>query len=152
MGFFDTPIKTPTIPGKTDTGGFFDSGTMPFIRPTPVEQPSFASKALTFGKNLVKGIVEPAASTIAAPIQLGAELSGMTAEQVDAATKNFFGDWVAPTAKTYADIPKAIGRGIQTVALGGVPGISSALGQATVGGAAFGLGQSMEQGNPILSK
>ena len=52
------------------------------------------------------------------------------------------GGIVAEAPKNMADVKKDVGRGIQTVALGAGP---------VAGGAAFGLGNSLEQGNDLLS-
>lgn len=55
----------------------------------------------------------------------------------------FSGGIVAPAPENFADVKKDVGRGIQTVALG--------TGAPIAGGAAFGLGSSLEQGNDLLS-
>lgn len=53
------------------------------------------------------------------------------------------GGIVAEAPETWGDVKKDIGRGIQTVALG--------VGAPIAGGAAFGLGSSLEQGNDLFS-
>lgn len=115
-----------------------------------VPKPTLGSKVLSVGKALVKGAISAPVTLMARPAQMIAGLAGATPEQQDAMYKSW-GGIVAPVARNNGDIMKDVGRGIQTVSYGGVPGISSALGEATLGGAAFGLGSSMEQGNPVLS-
>ncbi len=82
----------------------------------------------------LKGLVSAPATLIARPIQLGAELLGATPEQVN---KYDLGGIVAPVPQNTSDVVKDVGRGIQTVALG--------TGAPLAGGAAFGLGSSLEQ-------
>jgi len=94
-----------------------------------------------FFKSLAK-----APLTIAArPFQAVAELAGASAEDVNKFTSNIpvIGKAIAPVPKNFSDVKKDVGRGVQTVAFG-MPGIAS-------GGAAFGLGASLEQGNDLFS-
>lgn len=93
-------------------------------------------------KSMAKAIVSPVATMLARPFQAGAALLGASGESIDKWTKNNLGDWVAPTPKNMGDVKQDVGRGMQTVALGMGP-IS--------GGAAFGTGMSLEQGNDLLS-
>jgi len=95
-----------------------------------------------FFKSMVKGVVSPVATMLARPFQAGAELMGASAETVNSYTKGNFGDWVAPVPQNFSDVKKDVGRGLQTVALGLSP---------AAGGAAFGSGMSLEQGNDLLS-
>lgn len=95
-----------------------------------------------FLKSVAKGIISPVATMIARPFQAGAELLGASAETVNKYTKGNFGDWVAPVPQNFSDVKKDVGRGIQTAALG--------LGPVS-GGAAFGTGMSLEQGNDLAS-
>lgn len=92
-----------------------------------------------------KGLFSAPATIVARPFQAVAELAGATSEQVDAATKKIplVGGLIAPVPQNAADVEKDVGRGIQTVALG--------TGAPIAGGAAFGLGASLEQGNDLFS-
>jgi len=94
-------------------------------------------------KSMAKAIVSPVATMLARPFQAGAELLGASAEDVNKFTKGNFGDWVAPVPQNFGDVKKDIGRGMQTAAMG--------LGPVS-GGAAFGTGMSLEQGNDLFSK
>lgn len=82
----------------------------------------------------LKGLVSAPATLIARPIQLGAELLGASPEQVN---KVNLGGIVAPVPQNASDVVKDVGRGVQTVALG--------TGAPLAGGAAFGLGNALEQ-------
>jgi len=93
-------------------------------------------------KTMTKAIVSPVATMLARPFQAGAALLGASGESIDKWTKNNLGDWVAPTPKNMGDLKEDVGRGMQTVALGMGP---------VSGGAAFGTGMSLEQGNDLLS-
>lgn len=53
------------------------------------------------------------------------------------------GGVIAPTPENFGDVKKDVGRGIETIALG--------TGAPLAGGAAFGLGNSLEQGNDLFS-
>lgn len=61
----------------------------------------------------------------------------------DANWKPSAGGIIAEAPENFGDVKKDIGRGIQTVALG--------VGSPLAGGAAFGLGSSLEQGNDLFS-
>lgn len=93
-------------------------------------------------KSMAKAIVSPVATMLARPFQAGAELLGASAETVNKYTKGNFGDWVAPVPQNFGDVKKDVGRAAQTVALGMGP---------VSGGAAFGAGMSLEQGNDLMS-
>ena len=145
MGFFDTPISTSTKSKAKSAEGFFDTGTIPYVPPVQPEQPSTMGKVGGFVKDIAKAIVSPVATLAARPVQLGAELLGATPEQVNKVT---LGGLVAPVPMGFADVKKDVGRGIETAALA-LPGMSVT--KSALGGAAFGLGSSMEQGSKILS-
>ena len=94
---------------------------------------------------LAKSLFTAPATIIARPIQLGAELimPGDNTEAIDRFSREKLGGIVAPIPMNAGDVKKDVGRGIQTVALG--------TGAPLAGGAAFGLGSSLEQGNDLLS-
>ena len=93
----------------------------------------------------LKSLVKPVATMIARPLQLGAELlmPGDNTAELDKFSKEKLGGFVAPIPQNVGDVKKDIGRGVQTVAFG-MPGLAS-------GGAAFGVGASMEEGNDLFS-
>lgn len=95
------------------------------------------------GDGLLKGLVKPATTMLARPFQAVAQLAGATAEDVDKFSEEKLGGFVAPVPRNLGDVKKDVGRGIQTVALG-LPGLAS-------GGAAFGVGMSLEEGNDLFS-
>lgn len=88
-------------------------------------------------KVLAKSIVSPIATLAARPVQLGAEVLGASAEDVNKATKKIAGDWVAPVPQTGADVMKDVGRGFETVSLG-VGGALPKLGAGALGKTALG--------------
>lgn len=100
--------------------------------PQEEEKPSF-----------LKSLVSAPLTVLARPVQAGAELLGASAEDVDKFSKEKLGGFVAPVPKNIGDVKKDTGRAVQTVALG--------TGAPIAGGAAFGLGSSLEQGNDLLS-
>lgn len=105
---------------------------------TKIQQPEQKN---SFLGNLVKAPL----TTLARPIQAIAEYAGASSEAVDKATSKIplIGKLIAPVPQNGADVKKDVGRGIQTAALG--------LGPVS-GGATFGLGNSLEQGNDVFSK
>lgn len=113
-----------------------DSGTL--ATSIPKDDPS---KLAEFAKS----IFSAPATLLARPIQAGAELFGASADTVDADTKKipFLGSLIAPVPRNAGDVEKDIGRGAETVALG--------TGAPIAGGALFGAGASLEQGNDLLS-
>ena len=120
----------------------------PFSSPTPSPSPTpqggGVMNTIENGiGNFVKSAISPVATMAARPIQAAAELSGVSDEDVNKATQNIAGDLVAPTPKNMGDVEKDVGRGAETVALGLDP---------VAGGALYGAGNSVEQGNDILSK
>ena len=97
---------------------------------------------------VAKDIASPVATMIARVPQAGAALAGVSNEDIDKWTEANMGKigldgLIAPTPKNFSDLPKDIGRGIETVGFG--------VGGPAKAGATLGLGYSMEQGNPILS-
>lgn len=91
----------------------------------------------------LKSLVKAPLTMIARPIQAVAELAGVSDEAVNKFSEEKLGGFVAPTPQNAGDVKKDIGRAVQTVALGAGGPVS--------GGAAFGLGSSLEQGNDLLS-
>lgn len=106
--------------------------------PTAVEE-----KHGTRVGNLFRGIATAPATIVARPFQAIAELAGASAEDVDKFTQKYTGGLVAPVPQNAGDVKKDVGRAVQTVALG--------TGAPVAGGAAFGLGSSLEQGNDLFS-
>lgn len=96
------------------------------------------------GDGIIKSLVKAPATILARPFQAAAALGGVSDEAIDRFSKEKLGGFVAPTPDNFSDVKKDVGRGVQTVAFG-MPGLAS-------GGAAFGLGASLEQGNKFLSK
>lgn len=156
----------------------FQSKVRPVGTTTPTSQLSFASKVRpvttpssvpaengSMVGNFVKGLVSAPATLIARPFQAAADLgdyigtemakkgqspevqaaiiADSNARQKEKQTKSTFGGVVAPTPATFKDVKKDVGRGFQTVALG--------TGAPITGGAMFGVGASLEQGNDLLS-
>lgn len=91
----------------------------------------------------LKTLVKAPATIIARPFQAAAALGGVSDEAIDKFSKEKLRGFVAPTPDNFSDVKKDVGRGVQTVALG-MPGLAS-------GGAAFGVGSSLEQGNDLFS-
>lgn len=165
MGFFDGKDikKSSTTLGQKDTGGFFSSyKQLPVL---PKAEPKKGVKSIA--GEVVKSIVKPIATTVARPVQAIAALSGATADEIDAYTKDKFGDFVAPTPRNASDVVKDIGRAVETVLtvpLGGgaikalklgsqaVKGakVTQSLGQlaatSAIEGAGYGVGSALEQG------
>ncbi len=108
-----------------------------------VTQPTTATPTTSSG-GFFKSLLSAPATIIARPFQAIAELAGASPEAVDKYTYNNFGQGlVAPVPRNAGDVKKDVGRGIETVALGAGGPVS--------GGAAFGLGASLEQGNDLFS-
>jgi len=145
---FDSQTGQAT-PKQASTGRLF--------KEPVVKQKTAAGRVISGAGKIVKETLKPVATLAVRPLQAAAELSGASAETVDANTKRMFDDWVAPTPKSGKDVVKDIGRGIQTVALGvPVAGRAASLGrrlaQNAAAGSAFGVGASLEQGNKLISK
>lgn len=92
--------------------------------------------------NFAKSVISAPLTMLARPIQAGAELLGASDKDVNDISSKISGGLIAPTPQNYGDVGKDIGRAAQTVALG--------LGPIS-GGALFGAGNSLEQGNDLLS-
>lgn len=94
---------------------------------------------------MAKDIVRAPATMIARPFQLAYELAtpGDNFDEIDKFSRENLGGIVAPLPRDNAGLKKDIGRGVQTIALG--------TGAPIAGGAAFGVGSSLEQGNDLLS-
>lgn len=90
----------------------------------------------------LKSLVSAPLTMLARPIQAGAELLGASDESVNRVTSNLTGGLVAPTPQNFSDVKKDVGRGAQTIAFGLNP---------VAGGALFGTGNSLEQGNDLFS-
>lgn len=116
-------------------GGTSVSPSSEVITPSPSPKENSASGVGGF----VKGLVRAPLTMLARPIQAAAELLGAKAEDVN---KYDLGGLVAPVPQNFSDVGKDVGRGVQTAALG--------LGPVS-GGALFGAGNSLEQGNDLLS-
>lgn len=136
-----TTTPTATIPpvkkGTIDFNKFNKAGTGTTTNVPTEQKPGWAGE-------MVKSIVSAPATMIARPFQAAAELAGASSEDVNKFTKDIpvLGKVIAPVPENFADVKKDVGRGVETVALGMGP-IS--------GGAAFGAGSSLEQGNDLLS-
>lgn len=125
------------------------AGTAPQAEASPVPKAEASTEPApkdNFLVSLAKGIVEPAATMLARPVQAGAELMGASAEDVNKATQNIAGDWVAPVPQSGGDVLKDIGRGMQTAALG-MP--VESIGNAALMGAVSGAGSGLEQTGTI---
>ncbi len=109
--------------------------------PAPQSQPQPAESGGVGG--FLKSIVSAPATIIARPLQAIAELAGASAEDVDKFSSKYSGGLVAPVPHNAADVKKDVGRAVETVALG--------TGAPIAGGAAFGVGSSLEQGNDLFS-
>src|SRR3990167_5037432 len=111
----------------------------------PNEYADFSDEELEKEDGFFKTLVKAPATIVARPFQLAAELiiPGDNTEAIDKFSKEKLGGFVAPIPKNFADVKKDVGRGVQTVAFG-LPGLAS-------GGAAFGIGASLEQGNDLFS-
>lgn len=152
--FLKGNTDTSKAPGTTPKG-FVSAAD--FVKSSKTATP--AKPTLSFNQKYVntlnkigdvaKGFVEPVATTVARPVQAIAEIAGTTPDQVDAVTQKLTGGLVAPVPRDWADAKKDFGREIQTAAFG-IPG--GTLAKTAIGGAAFGLGSSLEQGNDVLSK
>lgn len=90
----------------------------------------------------LKSLVSAPLTIAARPLEAVAELSGASKEDVDTAASKLSGGLVAPVPQNLSDVKKDVGRGVQTAAFG--------LGPLS-GGAAFGFGNSLEQGNDVFS-
>lgn len=138
-GYNPTPYSNPDSTGHTTSPGQFDlTGTVDQTKP----KEGLGSQILHGAGDFLKGLVSPTATMLARPIQAGAELLGASSEDVDKVTKNVTGGLVAPVPQNTSDVKKDVGRGVETAALGLAP---------VAGGALYGAGNSVEQGNNVLS-
>lgn len=136
---------TSTIPKKKYTySELTQMGAVPGVKEEKTKEAPEQKKGSALG-NIFKTIAGAPATIIARPLQLGAELlmPGDNTEAIDKFSKEKLGGLVAPIPQNNADLKKDAGRAVQTVAFG-MPGLVS-------GGAAFGAGASLEQGNDLLS-
>ena len=110
-------------------------------------KPTLGQKAKKLGGEIIKGVVEPVATLVARPIQLGAELvmKGDNTEAINKFTKEKFGDYVAPVPQNASDVVKDIGRAAQTVTLSRLPKVSNLV-DFVGGGALAGAGYAVEEG------
>lgn len=120
--------------------------------PQPETQPTQAQtqkEGLIPG--MIRGITQPVVNMLARPIQAGAQLLGASNEDINAASAKvpFYGNngnLDMPTGgfnqQGLKDVGKAVGQGLQTVALGMPVGT---LGKAVGMGATAGLGVGLEQ-------
>lgn len=94
--------------------------------------------------NIAKSATEPIATTLAMPYEAAHELIGGETDPAKLGNvpllSSIYGQF--PVPNNAGDVEKQLGRSIETVAFGLNP---------VAGGAAFGLGGSLEQGNPLLS-
>lgn len=127
-----TPIKMTKAEYQAKFGTPPPSVSQETSKPTEEDKPGF-----------LKSLVSAPLTILARPIQAGAELFGASAEDVDKFSKEKLGGFVAPVPRNAGDVEKDVGRAVQTVALG--------TGAPIAGGAAFGLGSSLEQGNDLFS-
>lgn len=133
-GFNPQPYSHPdSSPGQVDFSGAPE---------TPPQSPGILSSIGNAIGSAAKSVVSPVATMIARPFQAGAELLGADSGAVDKFSKDISGGLIAPVPQNAGDVVKDVGRGAQTVALGLAP---------VAGGALFGAGNSVEQGNSLLS-
>lgn len=92
---------------------------------------------------ILKSLIGAPITMLARPVQAVAQLSGVEPEKIEQVSKKLSGGLIAPMPQDFSDVKKDIGRGIQTVGFGLAP---------VSGGAALGIGTSLEQGNKLLSK
>jgi hypothetical protein len=144
----EQPSTTPVVPttgvtatmpksGKIDFNKFGKAGSaVSTVAPVEEKKPWVGEMA--------KSLVTAPATMLARPLQLGYELvmPGDNTAEMDKFSKEKLGGVVAPIPQNAADVKKDVGRGVQTVGLG--------LGPVS-GGAAFGVGSSLEQGNDLFS-
>lgn len=133
------PTTTPVAPTRMKLSQVAPRAMAPVTTPQVPEQKD------NLLASMVKGLFSAPATIAARPFQLGAELlmPGDNRKQINEFSDKYSGGLVAPVPENFSDVKKDIGRGIQTVALG--------TGAPIAGGAAFGVGHSLEQGNDLLS-
>ncbi len=144
-----TDPRAVELQNRIQSGSYNDSmkqlgyDTSKYVTSSTSSTPSTPESTMDKIKGVAKSLVSAPATMLARPIQAGAELLGAKSEDVDRVTKNLTGGIVAPVPENFSDVKKDVGRGIETVALGA--------GSPVAGGAAFGAGNSLEQGNDLFS-
>jgi len=141
-----TTTPTSTTPKKKYTyAELVQMGAKPSTPVAPAKTTVEPVEKKPWLKEMAKSIVTAPATMIARPLQLGYELimPGDNTAEMDKFSKEKLGGLVAPIPQNMGDVKKDVGRGIETVALG--------MGSPIAGGAAFGLGGSLEQGNDLFS-
>lgn len=108
---------------------------------TPSQTPSQPQSGGIGG--FLKGLVSAPATLLARPFQASAELLGASDQDVNNFSNKISGGLIAPTPQNFGDVGKDVGRAAETVALGA--------GGPIAGGALFGAGNSLEQGNNLFS-
>lgn len=135
--FNPKPFSNPdSSPGQVDF-----SGTSTPSPETPKSSGILNSIGNAVGE-VAKSVASPVATMLARPFQAGAELFGADSKDVDKFSSNISGGLIAPVPQDSSDVMKDVGRGAETVSLGLGP---------VPGGALFGAGNSVEQGNSPLS-
>lgn len=144
MGYsYDQLTKMGATPGtNTNIAPKYSYDQLTKMGATPGTTSTEQSKESTIG-GMVKGLVSAPLTMLARPVQAVAELSGVSDEDVNKFSNKISGGLIAPTPQNYGDVKKDVGRGIETVALG--------TGAPIATGAAFGFGNSLEQGNDVFS-
>lgn len=137
-----TPAVTPTPVKMTRAEYQTKYGSAPAVPQAP-EKPD----------GLLKSIVKAPLTMVARPIQAaavgtaslfgGEAAANRTANALDDFSKDKLGGFVAPIPREASDVKKDVGRAAQTVSYA-APGLAT-------GGALFGLGSSLEQGNDLFS-
>lgn len=112
---------------------------------TPAAPVAPSAPKESFLSSLAKGIFGAPATLLARPVQAVAALAGASNDQIDEFTHKIplVGGLIADAPDTYTDVKKDVGRAAQTIALG--------TGAPIAGGALFGTGMSLEQGNDLFS-
>lgn len=135
--FGSAPMATTTKP-KVIPFGVAPKAPVAPATPSPAPKENLLT-------SMVKGLFSAPATIAARPFQLGAELlmPGDNSEAIDKFSSKYSGGLIAPVPQNFKDVKKDVGRAVQTVALG--------TGAPIAGGAAFGAGMSLEQGNDLFS-
>ncbi len=102
---------TTTVPAKESTiDRLIREGKATPIAPEPKKE--------GLGKKILKTVFGAPATMIARPIQLTAQLAGVSPETIDKFSQEKLGGFVAPVPRNATDVIKDIGRGAETVAFG----------------------------------
>lgn len=143
MSFLDTLGSSQGPAQGGFLGGVGGSQQTQTPAPGPFSQPQSLSDSLWNGLvGVGKSIASPVATMVARPVQAVAELAGAPDAAVNDISSKLSGGLIAPTPQNVGDLKKDIGRAGETVALELGP---------VAGGAAFGAGNSLEQGNNLFS-